>query len=98
MIVNWKSDGPERFVTEWRGMALILSHLPSGQWGLGVVTSRLEGVLVCNGLPGAVIRQRWATHRQAMQAIDTVMERVVARLATEGVVAKQRPRLAVQGA
>lgn len=100
MIVNWKSDGPERFVTEWRGMAFSLLRLPTGQWGMTVVAQG-GAMLECNGLPGAIIKQRWATDRQAMQAVDAAMERVVARLATEGVVARQRrtvfpQRLAVQ--
>ena len=61
MIVNWKSDGPERFVTEWRGMYLDLTRLPSGRWGL-VVTADAEGaVLACNSSLGAVVRQRWDT-------------------------------------
>jgi hypothetical protein len=91
MIVKWNAEGLGKYTTEWRGMKLDLCHAPSGQWGIVVVVARLGGVLVCNGLPGAVVRQRWATARQAMEATDGVMDRVVARLAvTAGVAARQR--------
>ena len=91
MIVKWRSDGPERFVTEWRGMALSLVHLPvTGKWGMTLVAQG-GATLECNGLPGAIVRQHWDTARQAMDAVDAVMDRVVVvRLAAQGVVATQR--------
>jgi hypothetical protein len=70
-------------------MAFSLLRLPTGKWGMTVVAQG-GATLECNGLPGAIIKQRWATDRQAMQAVDAAMERVVARLAATGIVARQR--------
>ena len=100
MIVKWKSDGPERLATEWRGMILSLERVGT-HWRLAVVAKSASDVLECNGKCEALVHQHWASPRHAMEAIDAAMDRAVTHLAATGIVAQQRPvgvplRLAVE--
>ena len=90
MIVKWKSDGPTRFVTEWRGMKLSLYHVGT-HWRLMVTAEYPASVLECNGKGDVLVHQHWATSRHAMEAIDAAMDRAVTQLAAEGIKARQRP-------
>ena len=98
MIVKWKSDGPERFVTEWRGMRLTLQRVGAvPPWALTVAAEHPSDVLDVNGATELMMTNRWATSRHAMSDVDTVMENVVLQLAAQGVTARQRPYV-IQGA
>ena len=91
MIVKWKSDGPERFVTEWRGMRLTLERAGvATPWTLTVASENPSDVLAVNGAAELAMPNRWATARHAMSDIDTVMENVVLQLAAAGPRARQR--------
>ena len=86
MIVKWKAVTLDLFQTEWRGMTLSLHRTSRGLWKLKVDAS--EGVLEATGTQQLVTKDKWATSKQAIEAVDAEMTRII--MSTK-VVAQQRP-------
>lgn len=79
MIVQWKAIGIDTFRTEWCDMVLVLER-GATMWSLVVLSKQPGEVLEVNGKESALVRQEWATNRQAFAAIDACMCRVISKL------------------
>ena len=87
MIVKWKQVSQDLVQTEWRGMLLQLERTSYGDWRLVVTAS--EGVLSVNDAASVITKERWATSKLAVDAVDAVMSRIVVSTVA---VAQQRAR------
>ena len=77
MIVNWKKTSATELVSQWQGMHLrVYWDLFNSAWRLAL-TAPVGYVLGCNGRRAATVTGGWRSSRQATEAVDGVMEKLI---------------------